>query len=224
MSVIHVLTTDPIGRAFEDFIFENKVFTFDVMDEAGPTGPIEGPVWAFVDWAMPGLSGLEMCRRLKTDARTKDAHITMVLDSDNGESRRQMLEARVDDFIHGPITYDKVREKIVAQNSVQQRQHRYKVIEAGSFTIDLGAHLARYNGEPIRVGPSQFRLLRFLIENPDLVLTRDEVIEALSRQGAPLNSRTVDKWIARLREALRAVNAGHLLRTVHSEGYVLDTK
>jgi two-component system phosphate regulon response regulator PhoB len=224
MSVIHVLTTDPIGSTFQDLVLENKAFTFDVMDETGLPGPLDGPVWAFIDWVLPGLSGLELCRRLKTDARTKDAHITMVLESDNGESRRQLLEARVEDYILGPITYEKVRDKIVAQNALQQRQHRYRVIEAGDFTIDLGAHLARYNGEPIKVGPSQFRLLRFLIENPDLVLTREEVIEALSRQGTMLNSRTVDKWIARLREALRAVNAGQRLRTVHSEGYVLDTK
>jgi two-component system, OmpR family, phosphate regulon response regulator PhoB len=222
MSVIHIFTTNPVGTTFEPFQHGNKAFTFDVMDESGPVGPCDAPIWAFLDWVMEDLSGLEMCRRLKADERTNNAHITMVLDRDNIDDRRRALEAGADDYILGPLDYHKVLERIQALFPERQRFRSSRIIDVGDFSVDLAAHLARYDGKPISVRPNQFSLLCYFLENPNQMFSREELVEALCRQGPSVNARTVDKWIARLRESLAAVGADHLLRTVHFKGYVLD--
>lgn len=221
MDVVDIFLTDPRGDAIESFAHDDSVFTFSSMDAGGPRRLVEGPMWAFVDWVMPGLSGLEMCRRLRADPRTQEAHVTIVLEEDDPDDRRRALRAGADDYIVGPLDRQKILDRVLALQPRQQR-HVRQLIERGRLIIDLDAQQARWNGMPLALRPNEFRLLRFLGENPNRVLSRQELIAGLGKQEPPIDPRTVDVWIGRLRRAFRSAGAGNPLRTVHAMGYVLD--
>lgn len=222
MALVNIFLTDPAGDGMEPFVHGGMTFTFNSMDGLGPRRLVEGPMWAFVDWVMADLSGLEMCRRLRADPRTQDAHVTIVLEQDDPEDRRRALRAGADDYIVGPLDRQKVLDRVLALQSRQQQRHAAQLVELGPLKIDLGAQQARYQEKAIMLRPNEFRLLRFLAENPNRVLSRQEMIEGLGKQDPPIDPRTVDVWIGRLRRAFRASGAGNPLRTVHAMGYVLD--
>jgi two-component system phosphate regulon response regulator PhoB len=222
MALVNIFLTNPAGDAMEAFAHDDLTFTFNTMDGSGPRRLVEGPMWAFVDWVMPDLSGLEMCRRLRADPRTCEAHVTIVLEQDNHEDRRRALRAGADDYIVGPLDRQKVLDRVLALQSKQQQRHATQMVELGDLTIDLGAQQARWAERPIPLRPNEFRLLRFLAENPNRVLSRQELIEGLGKLEPPIDHRTVDVWIGRLRRAFRIAGAGNPLRTVHAMGYVLD--
>jgi len=222
MPLVNIFLTHPSGDAMDDFVHGEMTFTFDSMDGDGPRRLVEGPMWAFVDWAMPDLSGLEMCRRLRADNRTQEAHVTIVLEYDDLEDRRRALRAGADDYIVGPVDRQKILDRVLALQSLRRQRHATQLVELGALTIDLGAQQARWKDAPISLRPNEFRLLRFLAENPNRVLSRQELIEGLGKQEPPIDPRTVDVWIGRLRRAFKSAGAGNPLRTVHAMGYVLD--
>jgi two-component system phosphate regulon response regulator PhoB len=222
MAVVNIFLTDPTGDTLDNFVHGDSTFTFNSIDGGGPRRLVEGPIWVFVDWAMPELSGLEMCRRLRADPRTQDAHVTIVLDEDDPEDRRRALRAGADDYVVGPLDRQKILDRVLSLQSKQQQRHATRLVECGRLMIDLGAQQARWGGTPISLRPNEFRLLRFLAENADRVLSRQELIAGLGKQEPPIDPRTVDVWIGRLRRAFRTAGAGNPLRTVHAMGYVLD--
>jgi two-component system phosphate regulon response regulator PhoB len=222
MDVVHIFLTSDLGESLEDFLHDGRRFTFDRLDPAGPRRLIEGPMWAFVDWVMDDLAGLEMCRRLRADARTAEAHVTMVLEIDDPEDRRRALRAGADDYMIGPLTRRQVLDRVLALQARRSDPAGMRRIEHGPLVINLGALQARWLDRPIVLRPNEFRLLRFFAENPNRVLSRAELIAGLGKGEAPIDERTVDVWIGRLRRALKQAGAGHPLRTVRQMGYVFD--
>ena len=222
MDVVNIFLTDELGESLEDFVHNDQRFTFDRLDSGGPRRLVEGPMWAFVDWVMDDLAGLEMCRRLRADARTADAHVTMVLEADDIEDRRRALKAGADDYMVGPLDRTAVLDRVLALQSQQQQRHATQRFELGELTIDMAALQARWAGNPVSLRPNEFRLLRYFAENPNRVLSRTDLIEGLGKQEPPIDERTVDVWIGRLRRALKSAGAGNPLRTVRSVGYVFD--
>jgi len=217
-----ILTTDSAAETFEDFEHNNTVFVFRRLTADGAPMLLEGAVWVFVDWVMPDLSGLEMCRRLRADPRTEEAHITMVLERDDPDDRRRALRAGADDYLVGAIDRQTILDRVLAlQPSLGWRGTNH-VINAGQLRIDLVAERAFWENAPVTLRPNEFRLLRFFAENPNRVLTRRELIDAIGKSGNPEYLRTVDVWVRRLRHGLRQVGAGHVLRTVYDKGYVFD--
>lgn len=182
----------------------------------------EGRTWCFVDWLLPDLSGLEMCRRLRDAPATAHSHITMVLDEDDTEARRRALRAGADDYVLAPLTADLLLDRL--------RQYRGPAgtvpaprLAHGGLTLDLAAYQARWQGRPVPLRPNEFKLLAHFIEHPDRVLTRADLIALLGKDRAAIDERTVDVWVGRLRRGLKAHGAPDLLRTVRSLGYVLDS-
>jgi two-component system phosphate regulon response regulator PhoB len=222
MDVVNIFLTSELGESLEDFVHDLRRFTFDRLGPEGPRRLVEGPMWAFVDWVMPDLAGLEMCRRLRADPRTADAHVTMVLEEDDAEDRRRALRAGADDYVIGPLTRTAVLDRVLALQSRGSERHAAQRFELGALTIDMAALQARWAGEPISLRPNEFRLLRFLAENPNRVLTRDDLIAGLGKREPPIDERTVDVWIGRLRRSIKAAGGGNPLRTVRSLGYVFD--
>jgi two-component system phosphate regulon response regulator PhoB len=222
MAVTNIFLTSQLGDTLEDFVHGDRRFSFARIDAQGPRQLVEGPVWAFVDWFMDEMAGLEMCRRLRADQRTADAHITMVLENDDLEDRRRALKAGADDYIVGPLDRTAVLDRVLAVQLDRQMHNPTRRIEAGPLAIDLAALQARWAGEPIALRPNEFRLLRFFAENPNRVLSRDEMIAGLGKQEPAIDERTVDVWIGRLRRSLKAAGAGNPLRTVRTLGYVFD--
>lgn len=222
MDVINIFLTNELGETLEDFIHDGKRFTFDRMGPDGPRRLVDGPVWVFVDWVMDDLAGLEMCRRLRADPRTCEAHVTMVLEEDDVEDRRRALKAGADDYMVGPLARNAVLDRVLALQSRHAERHAVQRFDMGPLVIDMAALQARWNDEPIMLRPNEFRLLRFLAENPNRVLSREDMIQGLGKREPPIDERTVDVWVGRLRRALKAAGAGNPLRTVRSMGYVFD--
>ncbi len=222
MNEISIFLTNAACHEFEEFVHGDARFTFAHLPATGPDRLIEGPLWIFVDWVLEETSGLEMCRRLRADQRTSDAHITMVLYEDDIEDRRRALKAGADDYLLAPIDRAIVLDRILALQAGPIDTHVMRRLELGALTIDMAALQARWMDEPLRLRPNEFRLLRFFAEHPNIVCSREEIIAGLGKSDPPIDARTVDVWIGRLRRALRDVGAGNPLRTVRSRGYVFD--
>lgn len=222
MDVINIFLTNRLGETLDDFVHDGRRFTFDRLGGEGPQRLVEGPMWAFVDWVMDDLAGLEMCRRLRADPRTLEAHVTVVLEEDDAEDRRRALKAGADDYMVGPLDRTAVLDRVLALQSRNADKHATRKVELGELLIDMAALQARWDGEPINLRPNEFRLLRFLAENPNRVLSREDLINGLGKREPPIDERTVDVWVGRLRRALKAAGAGNPLRTVRSMGYVFD--
>ncbi|MFN3989534.1 MAG: response regulator transcription factor [Erythrobacter sp.] len=222
MDVVHIFLTSDLGEPLEDFLHDGRRFTFERLEPEGPRRLVEGPMWAFVDWVMEDLAGLEMCRRLRADPRTAEAHVTIVLEADDLEDRRRALKAGADDYMIGPLTRTLVLDRVLALQGRVSDTPSARRIEQGPLVINLAALQARWLDCPIVLRPNEFRLLRFFAENPNRVLSRAELIAGLGKGEAPIDERTVDVWIGRLRRALKAAGAGNPLRTVRQMGYVFD--
>ena len=223
MDVADILLTDPAAKQMEPWADQGRRFVFKHLNGHVPPLAEGAPVWAFVDWVMPELSGLEMCRRLRALPRMAAAHITMVLEDNDIEQGRRALAAGADDYMVGPAERQRVLERVLAVDPQRQQHRSGQRLVVGELAIDMTALQARWGGRPVPLPPNEFRLLRFLAENPNRVLSRSELIGGLGKQDPPLDARTVDVWIGRLRRAFRAAGAGNPLRTVRSAGYVFDT-
>jgi two-component system, OmpR family, phosphate regulon response regulator PhoB len=223
VETVTIFLTAELGEALDAFEHEGTRFVFARLGADGPDRLAEGAVWVFVDWVLPTMAGLEMCRRLRADPRMQDAHVTMVLESGDAEDCRRALQAGADDYLTGPLDRRSVLDRVLALRSPLEQRHLAKVLDLGPLTIDMGSLQARWAGKPVSLRPNEFRLLRFLAENPDRVLTRQALIAGLGKDGDPIDERTVDVWVGRLRRALEAAGAEPPLRTVRSVGYVYDS-
>ena len=223
MTVINVFLTNDLGDSLDDFVHGGRRIVFTRLRAEGPRPVVDGAIWIFVDWVMDDLAGLEMCRRLRADQRTAEAHVTMVLESDDADDRRRALKAGADDYMVGPLDRTRVLDRILALQGDPQPRHATQRFERGPLTIDLSALQARWLGKPVTLRPNEFRLLRFFADNPNQVLSREQLIVGLGKQEPAIDERTVDVWIGRLRRALKQAGAGNPLRTVRSLGYVFDT-
>ncbi len=222
MNRVSIFTTDLNAAQFEPFEHDDTTFFFALLTSSGPARLVEGEAWAFVDWVMEDLSGLEMIRRLRADERMRDAHVTMILEEDDAEDRRRALKAGADDYAVAPLDRQAMLDRVLALHTGSCRAATDREIRHGDLSILVNAEQARWKGERISLRPNEFRVLRFLAENPDRILTRQDLINALGKDGDPDYLRTVDVWIKRLRFGLREVGAANLLRTVHGRGYIFD--
>jgi two-component system phosphate regulon response regulator PhoB len=147
----------------------------------------------------------------------------MVLESDDDDERRRALRAGADDYIVGRLDRTRILDRVLAVLSDGPDANSAHLIELGNLTIDMIALQARWSGKPLRLGPNEFRLIRYFAENPDRVLSRQDLINGLGKREPAIDERTVDVWVGRLRRALRAGGGGNPLRTVRSLGYVFDS-
>ena len=217
-----ILVTSEIEGGLAPFRHGDLQVVFFRWSPMGAPPLLDGATWAFVEWVLPDLSGLEVCRRLRCDPLTADAHVTMILDEDDPEARRHALRAGADDYMLGPLTRAAILDRVMAAVPRDLVAPPPRALRFGDLAIDIAAFQARWQGKPIPLMPNEFRLLRYFVEHPGRVFTRSQLIAALGKHATPIDERTVDVWIGRLRRALRAAGAGDMLRTVRSLGYVLD--
>lgn len=222
MRQIDILLTSELAGGMDSHAQDDFEIRFRKWTERAELTVVDGSPWAFVDWVLPEISGLEVCRRLRCDPLTAQTHITMVLEEDEVEDRRRALRAGADDYLVGPLDRAILLERVLAVKMNDTRESAAHAISLGELTIDLAAFRARWRGKVIPLMPNEFRLLRYFVEHPGRVFTRSQLIAALGKQEPPLDERTVDVWVGRLRRALRTAGAGDPLRTVRSLGYVLD--
>lgn len=177
--------------------------------------------WCFVDWLLPDISGLEICRRLRETAPTRHSHITMLLDEDDSESKKRALRSGADDYLVGAADAARLVARLGQYRAAQAPATPARFAQ-GDLQVDLAAYMVRHRGKPVVLAPNEFRLLAHFVENPDKVYSRASLIALLGKEDAEIDERTVDVWIGRLRRALKAQGVPDRLRTVRSMGYVFD--
>ena len=222
MRKIDILLTSEIEGGNAPFSHGDIQIRFHKWTSQNGLPLFDGSLWAFVDWMLPDISGLEVCRRLRSDPVTSDAHITMVLDDPDPESRRRALKSGADDYMPGPVDRGALLDRVLSINLYECDDMGTPPLYVGDLVIDAAAFRARWKGKPIDLRPNEFRLLRYFVEHPGRVFSRQQLIAALDKQEPPIDERTVDVWIGRLRRALKNAGAGNPLRTVRSRGYVYD--
>ncbi len=223
METVHILLTGQDAESMTEFDNGETVYCFDRLHADGPRRLIDGRCFVFIDWVLESLSGLEMVRRVRADSRLGDAHVTMILDTDDEEEKRRTLKAGADDYVVGPLDRTAVLDRVMALDTGTAKTSVGNLLELGNLTIDLTALRARWAGETVDLRPNEFRLLHYFAQNPDRVLSRGDLITALGKQEPVIDERTVDVWIGRLRRALRKAGAGERIRTIRSLGYVYDS-
>ena len=177
-----------------------------------------------LDWMLPGLSGIELCRRLRARPETKQLPIIMLTARGEEGDRVRGLDAGADDYVPKPFSPTELVARIRA---VLRRIRPALADEALSYAdivMDLVAHRVTRGGKPVHLGPTEFRLLRHFMEHPGRVFSREQLLDAVWGKDVYVEARTVDVHIRRLRIALNGDERADVIRTVRAAGYALDAQ
>jgi two-component system phosphate regulon response regulator PhoB len=191
-------------------------------DEALLLAEERTPDVVILDWMIEGGSGIEVCRRLRRKASTAGVPIIMLTARGEETDRIRGLETGADDYVTKPFS---PRELLARVGAVLRRVRPAlagEQLSYGDIEMDVTAHRVRRAGKPVQLGPTEFRLLRHLLENPGRVFSRERLLDAVWPHDTDIDARTVDVHIRRLRRALNQGGVTDLIRTVRSAGYSLD--
>jgi two-component system phosphate regulon response regulator PhoB len=179
------------------------------------------PALILLDWMLPGQSGLSLARELRADARTKDLPIIMVTARADEADKIAGLEAWVDDYVTKPFSPRELKARIKAVLRRRQPEAVQEPLQAGRIRLDPATHRVTVDEQPVAMGPTEFRLLRFLLARPERVHTRTQLLDQVWGDHVYIEERTVDVHIRRLRLALEPFGHDRLIETVRGSGYRL---
>ena len=207
--------------------FQNAGFdTLTTMDgeEALIMVEEESPDLIVLDWMLPGLSGIEVCRTIRERRKTRATPIIMLTARGEEGDRIRGLDAGADDYVVKPFSPN----ELVARARAVIRRTRpalaEEVLNYGGVEMDLAAHKVHRDGRSIHLGPTEYRLLRVLLERPTRVFSREQLLDAAWGRDVYVEERTVDVHIRRLRAALNGAGEVDLIRTVRGGGYAIDAR
>ena len=183
----------------------------------------QAPDIVLLDWMVEGLSGIEVCRRLRRMPETQNVPIIMLTARGEEEDRVRGLETRADDYVTNPFS---PRELVARVGAVLRRVRPALAGEQLAYAdieMDTVGHKVRRSGEVVPLGPTEFRLLKHFLEHPGWVFSRERLLDAVWGHDSDIESRTVDVHIRRLRKAINGTDKPDIIRTVRSAGYALDT-
>jgi two-component system phosphate regulon response regulator PhoB len=182
------------------------------------------PDLVLLDWMIEGVSGIEVCRRLRRREATANVPIIMLTARGEESDRVRGLETGADDYVTKPFSPRELAARVGAVlRRIRPALAGGRLAYAG-VEMDLVAHKASRDGRPVALGPTEFRLLRHFLEHPRRVFSRERLLEAVWAHDPDIEARTVDVHVRRLRKALNADGAPDLIRTVRSSGYSLDAE
>lgn len=180
------------------------------------------PDLVLLDWMLPHVSGIEVCRRLRRAPETAQLPIIMLTARTEESDRVRGLDIGADDYVTKPFS---PRELIARIRALLRRARPVLAGEKLSYAgieLDPGAHRVTRDGQRIHLGPTEYRLLLHLLERPERVFSREQLLDAVWGRDVFVDRRTVDVHIRRLRKAINLAGARDPIRTVRSEGYALD--
>jgi two-component system phosphate regulon response regulator PhoB len=177
-----------------------------------------------LDWMIEGISGIEVCRRLRRRGTSSNVPIMMLTARGEESDRIRGFETGADDYVTKPFS---PRELVARVGAVLRRVRPALAGEQLAYAdleMDVAAHRVRRGGQPVSLGPTEFRLLKHFLEHPGRVFSRERLLDAVWTHDPDIDSRTVDVHVRRLRQALNAGGRPDLIRTVRSAGYSLDSE
>ena len=181
------------------------------------------PDLVLLDWMLPGASGIEVARRLRGDKRTRGIPIIMLTARSEEQDKLLGLETGADDYITKPFSPRELNARIKAVLRRRSPQMTDDVVEIGGLRLDPMGHRVTGNGENIDLGPTEFRLLHFLLTHPERVHSRAQLLDNVWGDHVFVEERTVDVHIRRLRKALEPEQKDQLIQTVRGTGYRLSS-
>ena len=182
------------------------------------------PDLVLIDWMLPDMSGLELTRYIKREPHTRDLPVIMLTARAAESDKVAGLDGGADDYVTKPFS---PRELLSRINAVLRRAGGAATddrIEIGGLTMDRAAHRVSAGGTEVPLGPTEYRMLEFFMQNPERVYTRAQLLDRVWGGNVYVEERTIDVHIRRLRKALEEVSMAHLIQTVRGSGYRLSAR
>ena len=180
------------------------------------------PDLVILDWMLPGLSGIELCRRLRLRSETQSLPVILLTARGEESERVRGLATGADDYVVKPFS---VPELLARVRALLRRASPNRVatsLEAGELLLDRSSHRVRRGNRELHLGPTEFKLLEFLMERPGRVFTRGQLLDSVWGMDAEIDERTVDVHVGRLRKAVNKPRERDPIRTVRGAGYSFD--
>ena len=190
--------------------------------EEGLMLAVEDPPDVIVlDWMMPRLSGIEVCRRLKLNTATAKVPIIMLSAKSEEIDKVRGLETGADDYVVKPYSVSELMARVRAQLRRVRPTMVGAMLEWGNIKLDAEQHRVHRNGDEVKLGPIEYRLLATFMEKPGRVWSRENLLDRVWGRDIYVDTRTVDVHVGRLRKALKAGGGDDPIRTVRGTGYAL---
>ena len=200
-----------------------RVVAADDGEEAVLVAREELPDLIVLDWMLPSLSGIEVCRRLKSAEQTSEVPVIMLTARGEESDRVRGLETGADDYMVKPYGIGELIARIRARLRKNRPSAIGKTLTFEDISIDTEQHRATRADKPLKLGPTEYRLLTVFMERPKRVWSRDSLLDRVWGMDADVDLRTVDVHVGRLRKVLNSGGAYDLIRTVRGAGYSLDS-
>jgi len=193
-------------------------------DEALIAVAEQRPDLILLDWMLPHVSGIEICRQLRRGNATRDLPIIMMTARGEEGDRVRGLESGADDYVVKPFSPSELIARVRALLRRSSAAGRSETLVYQDLVMDLTAHRVSRGGRTVHVGPTEYRLLRHFLSNPGRVFSREQLLDAVWGRDVYVEPRTVDVHIRRLRRAINGDGEPDVIRTVRSAGYALDAE
>lgn len=183
------------------------------------------PDLILLDWMLPGLSGIELCRRWRSREETSRIPIIMITARGEEEERVRGLETGADDYVVKPFSVPELVARVQALLRRASPQLVTDVLRAGDLELDRTSHRVRRGGRELHLGPTEYRLLEYLMRHPGRVYSREQLLDGVWGNDVYVDERTVDVHVGRLRKAInRRASEADPIRTVRGAGYAFDER
>jgi two-component system phosphate regulon response regulator PhoB len=182
------------------------------------------PDLVILDWMLPGVSGIELCRRLRSRPETRQLPIVMLTARGEESERVRGLSTGADDYVVKPFSVPELLARVAALLRRASPERVADVLGFGDIAIDREKKRVTRGGRPIDLGPTEYRLLEFLMERPGRVFSREQLLDGVWGSDIYIDERTVDVHVGRLRKALNRDDEVDPIRTVRGSGYALDDR
>jgi len=180
------------------------------------------PDLILLDWMLPNLSGIEICRRIRRDKSTRNIPVIMLTARSEESDRIRGLDIGADDYVTKPFSPKELTARIKAMFRRIRPALSEQMLEYAGIEMDLSSRKIKRDGQSIHLGPTEFNILKFLMENPCRVFSREQLLDMVWGNDIYVEARTIDVHIRRLRKALNEGDKTNIIRTVRSAGYSLD--
>jgi two-component system, OmpR family, phosphate regulon response regulator PhoB len=180
------------------------------------------PDLVILDWMLPGVSGLEICRRLRARDDTRDMPVIMLTARGEESERVRGLSVGADDYVVKPFSTPELMARVHALLRRARPERVATKLMAGDIDLDRETRRVKRGGREIHLGPTEFRLLEYFMEKPGRVFTRAQLLDSVWGMAAEIDERTVDVHVGRLRKALIRGRERDPIRTVRGAGYSFD--
>ena len=191
-------------------------------DEADLRLQEQVPDLVLLDWMMPGLSGIELCRRIRARRETERLPVIMLTARGEEGDRIRGLGTGADDYIVKPFSVPELLARVRALLCRAKPTHVSDLLVAGNIELDRVSHRIRRQGREIHLGPTEFKLLEFLMQSPGRVFSREQLLDGVWGHDVYIDERTVDVHVGRLRKAINRPRQSDPIRTVRGSGYSFD--